>query len=109
MSLEKNAILTVNPRPINPKIDDYSLPSKTLECLAIGAINITVDNKLLKKHYENCIIWSKSSSKEDLKHAITKALSLNSSEREKLIKLAKEKVMERTSLEVIGNLIHGFI
>ena len=109
LALEKNSLVTVNPRPINPQIDDYSMPSKTLECLSIGALNITVENKLLKEHYSECIIWSKSSSKKDLKSAITKALSLDKKEKDRIITLGKEKVMERTSLEVIGNSIHDFI
>ncbi len=109
LSLEKGAILSVNPRPINPQIDDYSIPSKTLECLAIGSLNITVENQLLKEHYGDCIIWSKSSEVNDLKEAINKALSLSKKEKEAIIKKGKEKVMERTSLEVIGKAVHDFI
>ena len=109
LNLIKHSLFSVNPRPINPKIDEYSIPSKTLECISLGVLNITVDNRLLKEHYEDCIIWSKSSSKEDLKDAINKALSLSKEEKDKLVKKAKEKVMERTSLEVVGKLIHDLI
>lgn len=109
LNLIKHSLFSVNPRPINPKIDDYSIPSKTLECLSLGVINITVDNKLLKEHYKDVIIWSKTSSKDDLKEAIKEALDLSKEEKEKLIKLGKEKVMERTSLEVVGKLIHDLI
>lgn len=109
LALEKGAILSVNPRPINQKIDDYSIPSKTLECLSIGTLNITVNNKLLKEHYEDCIIWSKSSDKEDLKVAIQNALSLSDKDKERIITNGKEKVMERTSFEVIGKQIHDLI
>lgn len=109
LNLIKHSLFSVNPRPINPKIDDYSIPSKTLECLSLGVISITVDNKLLKEHYKDVIIWSKTSSKDDLKDAIKEALDLSKEEKEKLIKLGKEKVMERTSLEVVGKLIHDLI
>lgn len=109
LNLIKHSLFSVNPRPINPRIDEYSIPSKTLECISLGVLNITVDNRLLKEHYEDCIIWSKSSSKEDLKVAINKALSLSKEEKDKLVKKAKEKVMERTSLEVVGKLIHDLI
>ena len=109
LSLEKHSLVSVNPRPINPQIDDYSIPSKTLECLAVGSLNITVKNKLLEEHYKDCIIWADSSNKEDLKVAIQKALSLKESERNKYIKLGKEKVMERTSIEHIGQLLHDLI
>ena len=106
LNLVKHSLFSVNPRPINSKIDEYSIPSKTLECLSLGVLNITVDNKLLKENYKDYIIWSKSSSKEDLKAAINKALDLSKEEKNKLVKQGKEKVMERTSLEVIGKLIH---
>lgn len=109
LNLIKHSLFSVNPRPINPKIDDYSIPSKTLECLSLGVINITVDNKLLKEHYKDVIIWSKTSSKDDLKEVIKEVLDLSKEEKEKLIKLGKEKVMERTSLEVVGKLIHDLI
>lgn len=109
LNLIKHSLFSVNPRPINPKIDDYSIPSKTLECLSLGVISITVDNKLLKEHYKDVIIWSKTSSKDDLKEAIKEALDLTKEEKEKLIKLGKEKVMGRTSLEVVGKLIHDLI
>jgi hypothetical protein len=109
LNLIKHSLFSVNPRPINPKIDEYSIPSKTLECLSLGVINITVDNKLLKEHYKDVIVWSKTSSKDDLKEAIKAALELSKEEKAKLIKLGKEKVMERTSLEVVGKLIHDLI
>ena len=107
--LEKNSVLSVNPRPINPKIDDYSIPSKTLECLAVGALNITVKNKLLEEHYRDCIIWADSSKVEDLKAAIKKALALSDKERNVLIELGKQKVMERTSIEHVAQLLHDLI
>ena len=109
LNLIKHSLFSINPRPINPKIDEYSIPSKTLECLSLGVINITVDNKLLKEHYKDAVIWSKTSSKDDLKEAMKKALDLSKAEKEKLVKLGKEKVMERTSLEVVGKLIHDLI
>ena len=109
LNLIKYSLFSINPRPINPKIDEYSIPSKTLECISLGVLNITVNNKLLKEHYDDCIIWAKSSSKEDLIDAINKALSLSKIEKDRIIKTAKEKVMERTSLEIIGKQVHDLI
>lgn len=109
LNLIKHALFSVNPRPSNKMIDEYSIPSKTLECLSLGVLNITVSNKLLKKHYEDSIIWAKSANCDDLKEAIKEALSLSKEKREKLIKNGKEKVMDRTSLEVIGKKIHDLI
>ena len=109
LSLERNAILSVNPRPINPKIDDYSIPSKTLECLSVKCLNVTVDNKLLKENYNDVIIWSKTSNKDDLKDAINNALTLSKKEKEEIIDSGYKKVMSRTSQKVIGEKIKLFL
>ena len=102
IALERDALVAVNPRPQNPKIDEYSIPSKTLEFLSNGTLTISVENELLKKHYEPCIVWAKSGEVEDLHEALTKALSLNKTEREILSLLGKNKVMQYTSLENIN-------
>lgn len=109
LALEKNALLSVNPRPINPKIDDYSIPSKTLECLSVKCLNVTVENTLLKERYEDVIIWSKSSSAEDLADAINKALNLSKEEKDQIIENGYKKVMSRTSQKVIGEEIRSFL
>lgn len=109
LNLEKYSLLSINPRPINQNIDDYSIPSKTLECLAVGALNITVKNKLLEENYGDCIIWSKSSDVKDLKDAINKALLLSKEEREEIINRGKQKVMQRTSIEHVASLLHDLI
>ena len=105
ISLEKYSLCAVNPRPKNPKIDLYSIPSKTLEYLSNGCVTITVDNDLLKEHYEKCIIWAKSNDPEDLLDALKKALELNRTEREMISILSKNKVMQYTSLENVSNQI----
>lgn len=102
LSLEKHALLTVNPRPINSRIDQYSIPSKTLEYLSNGVLTVTVENSLLKEHYGPCIIWAKSGEVEDLKEAISFALKLNRTEREIYSMLGKNKVMQYTSLENVN-------
>ena len=109
LALEKNALLSVNPRPINPKIDDYSIPSKTLECLSVKCLNVTVENTLLKERYEDVIIWSKSSKEDDLVEAINKALSLSKEEKDQIVENGYKKVMSRTSQKVIGEEIKSFL
>ena len=109
LSLERNAVLSVNPRPINPIIDDYSIPSKTLESLAMKCLNVTVNNKLLMQHYNDVIVWAKSSDKEDLKDAISKALSLSKEKRTEIIESGYKKVMLRTSQSNISKNIKDFL
>ena len=109
LSLIKGAILSVNPRPINPRIDDYSIPSKTLECLSLKCLNVTVMNNLLYQNYKDEIIWSNSSSINDLAEAISRALSLSKKEKESIIESGYKKVMSRTSQKVIGKRIDEFL
>ena len=101
-SLEKYSLVSINPRPIDPSLDEYSIPSKSLEALANGTINITVDNKLLKEKYEDVIIWAKTGDVKDIKEALEKVLSMSKKEREALISKGKEKVMRETSLQSIN-------
>ena len=101
-SLEKYSLVSINPRPIDPSLDEYSIPSKSLEALANGTINITVDNKLLKEKYEDVIIWAKTGDVRDIKEALEKVLSMSKKEREALISKGKEKVMHETSLQSIN-------
>ena len=101
-SLEKYSLVSINPRPIDPSLDEYSIPSKSLEALANGTINITVDNKLLKEKYEDVIIWAKTGDVKDIKEALEKVLSMSKKEREALNNKGKEKVMHETSLQSIN-------
>lgn len=105
LSLERYSILTVNPRPNNPKIDLYSFPSKTLEYLANGCLTVAVENEMLKEHYGSCILWAKSDSPEDLYEIMRKALEMKRTDREILSILGKNKVMQYTSLESINHQI----
>ena len=105
VAVEKGAILAVNPRGIDPQIDEYSIPSKTLEYLANGVLTVTVDNAILRNHYEDSIIWTKSGDTKDLKEAIKHALDLSKEEKDKYIRNAKKDIQHWTSLESINKII----
>lgn len=102
LSLEKYSLLAVNPRPINENIDDFSIPSKTIEFLSNGVLTVTVENKLLKEHYDDSIIWAKSGDPKDLLFAIKKALSLTNKAKEELLEKGTNKAMKYTSLKNIN-------
>ena len=102
LGLEQHALIAVNPRPLNPQIDEYSIPSKTLEYMASGALTITVDNELLKKHYKEGIIWAKDGSVEAIKEALEYSLNLSEIDRQEIINKAKKEIQRRTSSENIN-------
>ena len=105
ISYEKDAICCVNPRPINPKIDDYSIPSKVLEYLSVGSITISVENKLLKERYGDAIVWAKSGDSDDLCLALKKALKLSENEKHELFVAAVSLTQKYTSFKTVCNLI----
>ena len=103
--LEKKALIAVNPRPLDPKIDEYSIPSKTLEYLSNGVLTISVDNPLLNK-YKEAIIWSKTSDKNDLLDTLNKALSLSKEEQNNKIKTGINLINQYTSFNAINKQIN---
>lgn len=105
IALEKGAICAVNPRPINQKIDDYSIPSKTLEYLASGVISVTVENKLLKEKYDKAILWAKSGNVDDLYDALLKAINLSEKEKKMYLNFQKELIEKYTSFNAVNELI----
>ena len=107
--LENNAICAINPRPIDPLIDEYSIPSKTLEYMANGTIAITVKNDLLKDRYSEAILWADSGDANDLEEAIKKALNLSKKERELFIKNSLETVNKFTSFEAINKEVNKLL
>ena len=106
IAVEKGSLCAINPRPIDPQIDEYSIPSKTLEYLASGVLTICVENAQLKSRYNDAIIWAKSGDTEDLYQAIEKVLNLTSKEKEKLISNGIEYTKQYTSLENINKEIN---
>ena len=109
LALESNAIVNVNPRPFTKELDRLSIPSKTLEYLSSGALTISVKNTELEKKFNDCAIWSKSGSVDDLYFALTKALSMTANERKYVAEKAKNIAKSLYSIEKIGKLLTDFL
>ena len=109
VDLENHSLLSVNPRPLNDKIDEYSIPSKTLESLSNGALTICTTNELLRKNYESAIIWAESGEVEDLQAAINAALNLTAKEKAEIISAGKKLVKSRTSFEHIAKMFEQLL
>ena len=98
-----NALVCVNPRPIDEEIDLYSIPSKTLEYLACGSLTITTKNIILQSKYNDAIIWAKSGEVNDIKDALEISLSMKPSERKEKINLGKRLINKYTSFEFVAS------
>ena len=108
LALESKAIANINPRPFTQDLDRLSIPSKTLEYLASGALTISVKNTELEKTFKSCAIWAKTGEVKDLAAAIKDALEMSDEERKKIAEIAKNTAISHYSLEKISELITDF-
>ena len=108
LALEKNAVANINPRPFTQDLDRLSIPSKTLEYLASGALTISVRNTELEKNFKSEAIWAKSGEVEDLKSAMITAIEMSDEERKNLANSAKNIAISKYSLEKVSELITDF-
>ena len=108
LALEKNALANINPRPFTQDLDRLSIPSKTLEYLASGALTISVRNTELEKTFKGCAIWAKSGSSKDLEASLKAAIDMDETERKNTAKTAKNIAISHYSLEKISELVTDF-
>ena len=108
LALEKNALANINPRPFTQDLDRLSIPSKTLEYLASGALTISVRNTELEKTFKDCAIWAKSGNPKDLEASLKTAISMSEEERKNMANKAKNTAISHYSLEKISELVTDF-
>ena len=109
MEYEQNALCLVNPRPFSEDLDRFSIPSKTLEYMAMARPVISVRNTILKNKFPEEIIWIPSSSVKDIKNGINKVLDMTEVERENFGEDAKNRVVALYSIESVGKNIQSFL
>ena len=109
MEYEQAALCTVNPRPFSEDLDRFSIPSKTLEYMAMGRPVISVRNTILKNKFPDELIWIPSSSVKDIKEGIQKVLNMTEVERENFGEEAKNRVLTLYSIKSVGMNIQSFL
>lgn len=109
MEYEQGSLCTVNPRPFSEDLDRFSIPSKTLEYMAMGRPVISVRNTILMNKFPNEIIWIPSSTTENIKQGIQKVLDMTEVERENFGEEAKNRVLALYSIESVGKNIQSFL
>lgn len=68
--LAQKAKIVINPRPLDPQIDLYSVPSKVLDYINSETVTISTINKEIKKLVGNTICWINDNETETIKKAI---------------------------------------
>ena len=109
LEYEKSALCLVNPRPFSEDLDRFSIPSKTLEYMAMGRPVISVRNTILMNKFPEEIIWIPSAKVEDIKQGLQKVFDMTEVERENFGEEAKNRVLALYSLESVGKNIQNFL
>ena len=91
-AIEQHAIANFNPRPLNPVIDEQSIPSKMLEYLASGQPTISTKHPRLYDLFKNDVFWIEGNTVDDIVAAIKNFLETPESTRKKKALTAKTKV-----------------
>ncbi len=109
MELEQNSIACINPRPFTEDLDRFSIPSKTLEYMAMGRPVISVKNSALKEKFPDDIIWLDGANESDLVHGMKAVLKMSEAEREAMGQRIKNRVLQLYSLDALSNNIQPFL
>ena len=100
--IEQHALANINPRPLDSKLDNESIPSKMLDYLASGVPTISTKHPRLYELFKKDVYWIEDSSTEGIRKAIIDFLDAPSSEKNKKALSAKTKVYS-----MYGSLVQG--
>ena len=109
LSLERGALLNINPRPYSEDFDRYLIPVNMLDYLSSNSLTVSVKNSKLQKYFDDDCIWVNSSDTEDLVAGINKALALSEEERAKMIKKATNDMNKAYSMAVVNKKLILFL
>ena len=105
----RNSIANINPRPLDPKMDNESVPSKLLEYLSIGTPVISTKFPKLFSTFKDDVTWIEGNSVEDIKFALENYEVPNQEEYLKKAATARRKVFEFYGLNVQAESIDYFL
>ena len=105
----RNSIANINPRPLDFKMDDESVPSKLLEYLSIGTPVISTKYPKLYSTFKDDVSWIDGNSLEDMKFALENYNVSNQEEYLKKAATARRKDFEFYGLNVQAESIDHFL
>ena len=109
LGYERNAIANINPRPLDAKLDNESVPSKLLEYLSNGVPVISSKYPKLYGPFKDDVFWIEDTSLEGMKKALEEFASSNLEEAKRKAHTAKMKAFEFYGLEVQSESIYHFL
>ena len=105
----RNSIANINPRPLNYKMDNESVPSKLLEYLSIGTPVISTKYPKLYSTFKDDVTWIDGNSVEDMRFALEHYEVPNQEQYLKKAATARRKVFEFYGLNVQAESIDHFL
>ena len=105
----RNSIANINPRPLDFKMDNESVPSKLLEYLSIGTPVISTKYPKLYSTFKDDVTWIDGNSVEDMRFALEHYEVPNQEQYLKKAATARRKVFEFYGLNVQAESIDHFL
>ena len=105
----RNSIANINPRPLDPKMDNESVPSKLLEYLSIGTPVISTKFPRLFSTFKDDVHWIEGNTVDAMKIALESYNIANQEEYLKKAATARRKVFEFYGLNVQAESIDHFL
>ena len=105
----RNSIANINPRPLDYKTDNESVPSKLLEYLSIGTPVISTKYPKLYSTFKDDVTWIDGNSLEDMRFALEHYEVPDQEEYLKKAATARRKVFEFYGLNVQAESIDHFL
>lgn len=108
-TLEQQAVMNINPRPYDWKMDRESVPSKLLEYFASGAPTMSTKHTRLMELFTNTVIWLDNDSEAYIERAIESIDTMDKSELKKKAASTRTKVYELYGIRTQGELMTHFL
>ena len=109
LGYERNAIVNINPRPLDPKLDNESVPSKLIEYLSNGQPVLSTKYPKLYGPFKDDVFWIEDSSLEGVRKALEEFSKADFNDAKRKAYTAKMKAFEFYGLEVQSESIDHFL
>lgn len=109
LGYERNAIVNINPRPLDPKLDNESVPSKLIEYLSNGVPVLSTKFPKLYGPFKDDVYWIEETTFNGMKQALESFEQVDREEAKRKAYTAKMKAFEFYGLEVQSESISHFL
>lgn len=109
LNYERDALANINPRPLNTKLDQESVPSKLIEYLSSGAPTISTKFSKLYSFFKDDVFWIEENTIDSIAKTLENFELLEKTETAKKALSARSKVFEFYGIAVQNESISHFL